>query len=247
MKRRNPRLLAKIEPKKPKEDVVVFNEPYVPPVKTEVDKLYDLIDERSCYGYRFCESEYSLPWIRKEDIEDRDDGLFVIRFRCPVFFERYGMKSVIKEVCERVGSDEHFVYKKSEEYGLEFIEAVWVVQKGENNTPERNGCGCGEIHATACETKGEICQEEDNRDGQEGISEGTGQTDLGCDTKGREATGQGDRQDGKGFPQDKEGMVNGFMLRAGDDREQEDGGTADRNLSEREILNAIELANKEFG
>lgn len=163
MKKRKPRLLAKIEPKKPKEDVVVFKEPYIPPIKTEVDKLYDLIDERSCYGYRFCENEYSLPWIRKEDIEDRGDGLFVIRFRCPVFFERYGMKQVIREVCEKVGSDEHFIYKKSKEYGLEFIEAVWVLQQGEHHASEWGGCGRDGVHAPICGTPKEICREDNDR------------------------------------------------------------------------------------
>lgn len=142
MSSRRPRLLTKIDRKKPREDVHV-PKPYVPIAKTEVDVLYDLIDERSCRGYRFCENYITLPYIHKEDIEDRGNGLFVVRFRCPVENEFYGMPDVVKEVCERIGSGEHFVYEKKEEFGLPFIEAAWVLQRGEVHASEVDFSGCG--------------------------------------------------------------------------------------------------------
>lgn len=161
MAKRKPRLLVRIKRKASKEDSIPV-ESYVPPVKTEVDLLYEIIDERCCYGYRLCENEVALPWIRKEDIEDKGDGLFVIRFRCPVESEKYGLPQVVKDVCERVGSKEHLIYEKKEEYGLPFIEAAWVLQRGEVYVSEGSSSGCGGTSGSPQETgsggiQGEEC------------------------------------------------------------------------------------------
>lgn len=167
MSARRPRLLTKIDRRKPREDVYV-PKPYIPPVKTEVDVLYDLIDERSCRGYRFCESYVTLPYIHKEDIEDRGNGLFVVRFRCPVENEFYGMPDVVKEVCERIGSGEHFVYEKKEEFGLPFIEAAWVLQRGEIHASELDfsGCGGGDARSDGVSLEGNDIAVENADDGE---------------------------------------------------------------------------------
>lgn len=132
MPSRKPKVLLRTMRKK---DVVAAlpEEPYIPPVKTIEDRLYDIIDRISSKGYRFTDNEYGFPWIRKEDIEHRFNGIFVIRFRCPVGFEKYGFPQVAEEVQCEIGAKGDYVIEKRKEYGIPFIEGAWALQAAEGS------------------------------------------------------------------------------------------------------------------
>jgi len=247
MAQRKPRLLSRITRKKPKEVVAYVPEPYIPPVKTEVDVLYDLIDERSCYGYRFCENYISLPWIRKEDIEDKGNGLFIIRFRCPVENERYGMPQVVKEVCDKIGSGEHLVYEKRKEFGLPFIEAAWVLQRGELHASEWDFSKCGGVQSKVDEhDKVKVCGEENHEQAQGEISDGSIKSDPGDVSGRREEDGCGDGEVDKGLSCNGEEKCNRESVFDGDGVGQTGCGEASGNLSEDEIRKLLDDTDYSF-
>lgn len=117
--------------------------PYVPKPKTEVDKLFDLIYDRCVYGYRFTDDYYGIPWIEKSDIEDKGDGLFVIRFRCPTEKTHHVFFGVMAEdVCNALNCSLHFIHETrwecySEDNKLPYEECVWVIQKDELTRSEK--------------------------------------------------------------------------------------------------------------
>lgn len=107
--------------------------------QTPADELYKIIFEESRRGYRFCErDDCALPIIRREDIEEIETNIFVIRFRCHI--ERMQpenmFKSVAKDVCNETKSELHFFHtERVAQYAgvkLPYEECVWVIRKGEN-------------------------------------------------------------------------------------------------------------------
>lgn len=126
---RLPKVLVKIKkPKIRQTSPVRLKLDYTPKQKSNIEKLYDIIDKWSCYGYRFCGNDISLPYIEPSDIEYKGDGVFVIRFRCPVGMERYGFPQMAKDVCAELKCEEHFWTKVEEEYGLKYVDGAWVLQ-----------------------------------------------------------------------------------------------------------------------
>lgn len=106
---------------------------YTPPgEKTEADRLFDLIYRKSVEGYCFTDDLYGIPWIERNDIEEKGGGIFVIRFRCPpskvhdVYFGRMS-----KAVCQALNCSIHFIHNTKYEYGLPFEDCIWVLQKDE--------------------------------------------------------------------------------------------------------------------
>lgn len=154
--------------RKKKEVIAPPEEPYVPPVKTIEDRLYDIIDRIASKGYRFTDNEYGFPWIRKEDIEHRFNGIFVIRFRCPVGFEKYGFPQVAEEIQNEISAKGEYVLQKRKEYGIPFVEGAWALQAEEGSLfyerrqDERTDvCGC----------PGELDGEDDSNADEEGESD----------------------------------------------------------------------------
>ena len=106
--------------------------PYLPPQKTAVEELYDLVFTQSVKGYRFTDDEYGEPWIEEKDIEGKGDGVSVIRFRCPVGrLHKVFFGEMAKDVCKAMNCGLHLMHKQKTEYGIPFEECVWVLQKGE--------------------------------------------------------------------------------------------------------------------
>lgn len=112
-----------------------------PKPKTRAEEIYDLIDDACSYCWRFTDAE-GRPWIQKEDVEDRGNGLFVVRFRCSVLamvcttnFER-----MAAEVCSRLKAKVRYAFEQREERYIGNVktwydECIWVIQ--ENETEER--------------------------------------------------------------------------------------------------------------
>ena len=111
---------------------------YVPKEKTPAEKLYDIIYDESVWGYRFTDTFYGIPWIELSDIEDKGNGLFVIRFRCPPeYMHKIHFGEVAEDVCERVRSGMHFFHQTREEVysekaKLPYEDCVWVIQENES-------------------------------------------------------------------------------------------------------------------
>lgn len=104
--------------------------PFSMPPKTEEDRLYDLIFNESVAGYRFADNEYGEPWIARGDVQKAGDGIFVIRFRCPVErMEELYFWGMAKDVCVKLGCELNVVHETRNEYGLPYEECAWVIQK----------------------------------------------------------------------------------------------------------------------
>lgn len=98
--------------------------------ETATDRIFRLIHESSCKGYCFTEPDTGIPWIRYDDIEDKGNGLFVIRFRCPTqYLHESHFGSMSNAVCNELNSDLNFFHTTKQEYGIKFEDCVWVLQK----------------------------------------------------------------------------------------------------------------------
>lgn len=134
MARRKPRIICKsVESRAVKHIPAASALPtYSPPPKTEADKLYDLIYEKSVEGYCFADDEFGMPWIDRGDIEEHGGKVYVIRFRCPAnrahhaFFGRMAEK-----VCEEMNCRLHFIHSTKWENKLPFEDCIWIIQKDE--------------------------------------------------------------------------------------------------------------------
>lgn len=140
MARRKPKILSRKVAddalwNKPKASSVVL--PFTLPPKTDIDNLYDIIFNESVKGYRFTDEEYGEPWIDKNDIEEKNGGIFVIRFRCPLqMMKNCHFVEMAHDVCMIMKCDLHFIHDTKHEYGIPFEDCVWVIQKGELESVE---------------------------------------------------------------------------------------------------------------
>lgn len=136
--------------------------PYVPPPPpTETDKLYALIYAKSVEGYRFTDNEFGIPWIERNDIEEKSGGVYVIRFRCPtdrVHDVYFG--GMAEAVCKELNCAVHFIHKTKWEYGLPFEDCVWIIQKDEllhtDEPAEEDEYDSGDSIDTQEEIEGEL-------------------------------------------------------------------------------------------
>lgn len=92
------------------------------------NEIYNVIYDASVKGYHLADSTYGLPWIERSDVEAMGEGLFVVRFRCPV--ERthdvfFG--AVDRDVRNALGAETFFAEELKRENGIPFAECVWVI------------------------------------------------------------------------------------------------------------------------
>lgn len=113
------------------EDVAAQMPITLPPEKeTDTDRLFRLIYEESRKGYCFTEPETGIPWIHRSDIEDKGDGIFVIRFRCPPhYIHKIHSGALVNAVCQAMNSSRNLFHETKYENGIPFEECVWVLQK----------------------------------------------------------------------------------------------------------------------
>ena len=114
-----------------------------PPPPTPLDEFYNLIYAKCVKGYRFTDNYYGIPWIEKGDIEDKGNGLYVLRFISPVEYAKEGyFGRVAQEVCQALHCDVHVFHKTKEDvyFGkirMSYEDYVWVVQVGELDAAAR--------------------------------------------------------------------------------------------------------------
>lgn len=126
--------------------------PYVPKPKTALERVYDLIDDACSFCWRFADSN-GRPWIGKEDIEEKGNGIYVVRFRCPLSaaYQHIAFEKIASEVCQKLRSSLRYVFKIGEEQytkdiKLSYEEIAWVICEGEMDSKEAdediedNGC-----------------------------------------------------------------------------------------------------------
>lgn len=142
MPKRKPRIISRaVVEKAVKQRTKVTISPsslelYIPKPKTRVDEIYDLIED-ACNPW-FTDEE-SIPWIGREDIEDKGDGIYVIRFRCPfevLFYNRVPLDKVVEKVCSELKSEIRYFCKDREVQYVEgtwqrYYDCVWVIWDGE--------------------------------------------------------------------------------------------------------------------
>ena len=98
--------------------------------ETKIDLLYDRIYRLSVRMYRFTDNEYGIPWISKRDIEEKGNGIYVIRFRCPPEkLEKIFFWSMAEDVCKEIGCEVNFFHEIRQEYKIPYAECVWVIQE----------------------------------------------------------------------------------------------------------------------
>lgn len=98
--------------------------------ETDTDRVFRLIYEKSREGYCFTEPYSGIPWIRYEDIEDKGNGLFIIRFRCPTqFLHDVHFGKIYSSICSELNSELNFFHTTKYEYRIPYEDCVWVLQK----------------------------------------------------------------------------------------------------------------------
>lgn len=133
--------------------------------KTPADRLYNLIFDKCRERYRFCErDDCALPIIRREDVEESEDGIFIVRFRCNIerMHPMTEFEKVAKDVCRETQSGFHFFHAEREEryagVKLPYEECVWVIQKGEID----ENCMKGEEEVCEAEIERRFKEAEEN-------------------------------------------------------------------------------------
>ena len=102
--------------------------------KTKRERVYDVIDKACCWGYRFTDNYYGLPFIELNDLEEKENGIYVIRFRCkPRYLHHVYFGSMAEDVCKTLRSGMRFIHEFKKEWGLPYEECVWVLQIGEQD------------------------------------------------------------------------------------------------------------------
>lgn len=105
---------------------------YVPRIKTEKEKVYDVIQDSCISGYRFIDQDTGTLFINLEDIEEKGKDIYVVRFRCKPHELRHSyFGSIAEEVCAKLRSGIHFIHEAKQEWGLPYEECAWIIQVGE--------------------------------------------------------------------------------------------------------------------
>ena len=107
---------------------------YVRREKTKRERVYDVIYDACIYGYHFADPYYGMPLIEPNEVEEQENGIYVIRFRCePQYLRKVYFNRMASDVCNRLRSGLHFIHKAKREWGIPYEECVWVIQIGEED------------------------------------------------------------------------------------------------------------------
>lgn len=133
MNRKRPKIVAtRAKRDKPKQKIEGELYPYARREKTKIEKLYEVISSACVKGYHFADNYYGLPFIEPTDIEEKEENIYVIRFRCaPKYLHQVYFGRMSEEVCKTLESKLHFFHEYKTEWGLPYEECVWVIQLGD--------------------------------------------------------------------------------------------------------------------
>ena len=97
-----------------------------------------IVTDRCEIGYELADSTCGISLISASDIEDAGNGVFVATFRLPIEKE-HALARVAHLVCGDVGSGFHLFVKEKEEYGLPYLDCVWVIVPDEKTEEVEQG------------------------------------------------------------------------------------------------------------
>lgn len=101
--------------------------------ETATDRIFRIIYDNSTRGYSFTEPSSGIPWIRHEDIEDRGDGIFVIKFRCPQnYINGVHFWYMANRVLDSMKSKPRLFHETKTENGISYEDCIWVIQEGDS-------------------------------------------------------------------------------------------------------------------
>lgn len=101
--------------------------------ETATDRIFRIIYDSSTRGYSFTEPSTGIPWIRYEDIDDRGDGIFVIKFRCPQnHINGVHFWDMANRVLDAMKSKPRLFHETKTENGISYEECIWVIQEGDS-------------------------------------------------------------------------------------------------------------------
>lgn len=154
---------------------------YIPNPKTRADEIYNLIEDacRLCF-----EDEDGVPWIRREDVEDKGEGIYVVRFRCPLdalLLTRISLNKVVEKVCRELKSEiRYFCGDREVQYvdGIRqrYYDCAWVICEGELLSKEEEEEDWEDNDCESCidsqeEIEGELTDESTAEEVEERIEE----------------------------------------------------------------------------
>lgn len=92
-----------------------------------IDEFRKLIVDKAEEHYRFSDNEYGLSLIAKEEIVEEGPGIAVARFRLDVK-QGLHLQFFAKYICNLIHDEVRVLIDRREEYGLPYLECVWVMQ-----------------------------------------------------------------------------------------------------------------------
>lgn len=186
MLKRKPKIISKAvleEAARKRTEVDVPPSPselYIPKPKTRADEIYDLIEDASNLCFT---DEEGVPWIGREDIEAKGNGIYIVRFRCPfdiLFNSRASLNRVVEKVCESLKSDIRYFCKDREVQYVDgirqrYYDCIWVIWEGELQAKEEEvdweDNNCESCIDTQEEIEGELTDESTAEEVEERIEE----------------------------------------------------------------------------
>ena len=170
MPKRSPRIISKaVGERAAKKRTEIANPPaspilFVPKPKTRIDEVYALIEEASNLCFT---DEDGRPWIERDNIEDKGDGIYVVRFRCPqeALYTRVSLNRLVEKVCKELKSEvRYFCSLREIQYTLfvkqRFYECAWIIKEGElDGEVDWEDNNCESCIDTQEEIEGELTDE----------------------------------------------------------------------------------------
>ena len=134
-KKRTPKVVGVRKRPPPKKTLAKDFVVYTIAEKTKKEKVFDIIYDECRIGCRFADNYYGIPFIELKDLEEKEDGIYVIRFRCePKYTHPAYFGKMSEEVGKKFKTEIRFVHEQKREWGIPYEECVWVLQIGEKYT-----------------------------------------------------------------------------------------------------------------
>ena len=87
-----------------------------------------IITDRCEFGYVLVD-DCAFSLIPQESVEEMGGGVFVAKFRLPLD-RKHALMRVAHLVCGDVGSEENVFVKHDVEYGVPYLDCIWVIAPG---------------------------------------------------------------------------------------------------------------------
>lgn len=90
-----------------------------------LNAIRKIITDRCEFGYVLVD-DCAFSLIPQEAVEDMGSGVFVAKFRLPIE-RKHALMRVTHLVCGDIGSEEYVFVKQEVEYGIPYLDCIWVI------------------------------------------------------------------------------------------------------------------------